>query len=94
MHFCYILYSPSKNRFYIGETENLSRRLIEHNLHTFKSASTVIADDWQVYLSIEMPDRSKARNLEKFIKKMKSQTFIQKLKSDCIFKSEIITRFK
>jgi putative endonuclease len=31
MHFVYILYSPSKNKFYVGETSNLEERLNQHH---------------------------------------------------------------
>ncbi|HDP66927.1 MAG TPA: GIY-YIG nuclease family protein, partial [Candidatus Marinimicrobia bacterium] len=27
----YILYSPSKDRYYVGQTNDLNRRLVEHN---------------------------------------------------------------
>ncbi|WP_373398424.1 GIY-YIG nuclease family protein [Algoriphagus halophilus] len=35
--FVYILYSDSKDRYYIGQTENLEERLFQHNSGYFKN---------------------------------------------------------
>lgn len=80
MHFVYILYSEKANKYYVGETANVDQRLIWHNTHYFKSASTVITSDWKVFLTIQCEDIKQARKIEMFIKKMKSRVFIEKLK--------------
>ena len=93
MHYCYILYSGSSDRYYIGETEDISRRLLEHNNHMFKNASTVIASDWEVYILFSLPDRTIARAMERYIKKMKSRKFIERFKEDENFKNSILKQF-
>ena len=82
MQYCYIIYSRSVNRYYIGETDNIERRLMEHNTGIFEKSYTKQASDWQLYLIIECIDRSEARKLESFIKKMKSRKFIESLKEN------------
>lgn len=80
MHYVYILSSELLNRYYIGETENVVRRLKEHNDGYFKDSYTSSVNDWTVYLSIECLDRKHARKVEKHLKNMKSRKYIQNLK--------------
>ncbi|MBN3519274.1 GIY-YIG nuclease family protein, partial [Algoriphagus lutimaris] len=40
LFFVYILYSGSKDRYYIGQTENLEERLFQHNSDYFKNSHT------------------------------------------------------
>ena len=82
MHFVYIIYSEKLDRYYIGETEDFNRRLIEHNTSFFKNSFTTITKDWVEFLKICCLDRTEARKLENFIKKMKNRSFIQRLKNE------------
>jgi putative endonuclease len=91
-YFCYILFSSSLNKYYIGETEDLQKRLIEHNTRLFKDAYTSIADDWQVFLSIACHDRIQAKKVEAFIKRMKSRKFIEKLKDSMQMQEDILNK--
>jgi len=50
MYYVYILFSLTLDRYYIGETENMERRIDWHNHHIFKKASTTTANDWQLKL--------------------------------------------
>lgn len=79
-HYVYILCSKSGHTYYIGETEDLNRRLDEHNNHFFRGAQTTRARDWEIYLTIPCFDRIQARNIEKHIKKMKSRVYMENLK--------------
>mgnify|MGYP000921112324 CR=1 FL=1 len=85
MHFVYILYSPSFDRFYVGETTDLELRLVQHNSHFFKSASTSFTNDWAIAKSFSVDSRSNARIVESYIKSMKSKKFIYNLVHDSIF---------
>jgi predicted GIY-YIG superfamily endonuclease len=50
--YCYIVYSPSKNRTYVGYTVNPTRRIRQHNGFIKGGAkATSIANDWR-FLSI------------------------------------------
>jgi putative endonuclease len=82
MHFLYIIYSKSQDRYYIGETSNLNYRLELHNTHQFKGSFTKIADDWQFVLKHECSSKTEALYLERFIKRMKSRKFIEKIIKD------------
>lgn len=75
----YFLYSKKKDIYYVGETHNLGLRLFQHNTHTFSKGFTKVADDWEVVLTFQHSSRTTVLKLERFIKKMKSKVFIQKL---------------
>lgn len=79
MHYLYIIYSRKADRYYIGETTDVHQRLIKHNQHYFSGSFTNIAEDWELKLSYEIKEREEALYLEKFIKRMKSRKFIEKI---------------
>ncbi|MGQ8337527.1 GIY-YIG nuclease family protein [Sunxiuqinia sp. A32] len=81
-HFVYIIYSQSVDRFYVGETINVSNRIAKHNSGVYERSSTKIANDWEVFLIIECMSRKQALMLENFIKRMKSRKFYTRLKED------------
>ena len=79
MHFVYIIFSPTVNRYYVGETANIKQRILKHNSKGYPNAFTKIARDWEIKLDLTCPDRETALFLETFIKRMKSRKFIEKL---------------
>lgn len=91
-HFLYILYSKSSSRYYVGETHNIKDRIFKHNQHLYSSSFTKIANDWEVVLLHQCLDRTQALFLEKFIKKMKSKIFIQKIISNPEILNEIVLK--
>ena len=78
-HFLYILYSEATKKYYIGETHNISERVLKHNKHSYQNSFTKTAADWNLVLTFECADRSTALYLEGFIKRMKSRVFIEKI---------------
>ena len=82
MHFLYIIYSNKNNTYYVGETEDIITRLKQHNQHYFKKSYTKIADDWVLKLKYKCNTIEDARFLERFIKRMKSKVFIEKIIND------------
>ena len=46
MFYVYLLYSKNSNQYYIGQTNNLQRRYVEHK--TGKSVYTSRASDWEL----------------------------------------------
>jgi putative endonuclease len=84
-HYIYIIYSKTTDKFYIGETENISQRLKWHNTKEFANSSTKIASDWVLKKYFEVNDRTEARTVEKYIKNMKSRKFIESLIKDEVF---------
>ncbi len=80
--FVYILHSEKMQKFYIGTTDNVENRLIEHNQGKHKNSFTKRGIPWILYLEIICSSSKQAYNLEKFIKQMKSSVFIKRLKQD------------
>ncbi len=80
--FCYIIWSASLKRYYIGSTRgDLKLRLKKHRSHFYGTkAFTSKAKDWEIYLKIELKDYSHALRLERKIKSMKSKIYIENLK--------------
>ena len=87
-HYCYIIYSKSLNRFYIGETSDFEQRLSFHNLGFSRFTSK--AKDWELFLLIECRDEVMASAIEKHIKSMKSSKYIRNL----VKHPEIVTKLK
>jgi putative endonuclease len=82
MHYVYILYSKSIDKYYVGETSSIEERLEQHNSGYFAKSYTSKVDDWQLVLSLPFPSITKARQAEQFIKRMKSRKFIERLLID------------
>ena len=81
MHYLYIIYSKTADKFYIGETHDLEERLQKHNEHSYDNSFTKIAPDWKLVLQFDCINRNHALFLEQFIKRMKSRKFIEKIVS-------------
>ena len=76
-YFVYILYSKTKDRFYIGSCSDVKERLRRHNAGA--TASTKNGRPWDIVYQEIFEDKSKAIRRENYIKKMKSREFIKKL---------------
>ena len=94
MHYLYIIYSKSVNKFYIGETHNIEERIIKHNEHSYSDSFTKIANDWELVLLFNCSNKEEATFLEKFIKKMKSRVFIEKIISNSSILTDILSKRK
>jgi putative endonuclease len=92
MHFVYIIYSKSVDKYYIGETHDVEKRVNLHNQGNNKSAFTTISDDWKVALKYDCKDRQEALFLERFSKRMKSRRFIKKVVSSPSILSDILSK--
>ena len=80
MYYIYILYSQSANKFYVGQTSDVQRRLEEHNNPIVKSKFTAKFIPWEITVFFPVSDsRADAMKIEKFIKSQKSKKFILKL---------------
>ena len=78
MYFIYILYSASANKYYVGHTDNLERRLFEHNNGMTRFTSN-IASDWNIMYTETFESRTLAAKLEREIKARKSRVYTQSL---------------
>jgi putative endonuclease len=77
MHHTYILFSKSKNKYYIGSTSNIQERIIKHNSN--HKGFTGKMNDWEIVYSEEFDSIQKARFREKQIKNWKSRIMIENL---------------
>ena len=70
----YILYSLNLRKFYTGQTEDIERRLEEHNRG--KTPFMKKGIPWKLLYSQSFETRSEAMQLEKKIKKRGAQRFL------------------
>jgi len=72
---CYILYSSKLDRYYVGHTEDIDLRIIQHNtgISTFTSKS----NDWVLVYKQIFETRAAARSREIEVKKKKSRKYIE-----------------
>jgi putative endonuclease len=73
----YILYSASRNRYYIGHTADLNDRFIRHSQG--RSIATKSGVPW-IIVHIEIySSKAEAAKREYYIKSMKSRKYIESL---------------
>ena len=75
--YCYILFSVKLNKYYIGSTPDIERRLEEHNRGKEKFTRTGVP--WKLVYKEIFDDLKLARQREAYIKKMKSRKFVESL---------------
>ena len=79
MFYIYILFSQSSNIYYVGHSENPWNRIIQHNTKEEGTYSSK-HQPWSLIAIFEAGlTRSEALLLERFIKKQKSKTLIERL---------------
>jgi putative endonuclease len=76
MWFVYILKSLNSDFIYIGSTNDLSRRLQEHN--DLKSTSTKPYAPFEIMAYVAVKDECKARELEKYFKTGSGKAILKK----------------
>jgi putative endonuclease len=76
--FCvYILYSEPFHKYYVGHTNDIQRRLSEHNELSLTSY-TFKYRPWKLMAQIEISEtRDIAMKVEKYIKSQKRKSFIE-----------------
>ena len=72
----YILYSDRYDKYYIGHTNTLKRRLEEHN-DPEKRGWTNSYKPWSLVYSEDFKTRSEAMYQEKYLKSLKSKTKVK-----------------
>jgi len=75
-YFTYVLYSDKYKRLYIGQTDDLTGRLSQHNMG--KVTSTKPYKPYRIIYCEKFSTRHEAVNREKFLKAKKSRTFLKK----------------
>ena len=77
MYSVYILYSKSFDRYYVGYTNNIERRVAEHNRKKGKFTDKGIP--WKLVFFENFQTKKEAIDREKYIKRRKSKIFIAEL---------------
>ena len=77
MYYLYILQSEKTGRYYVGASNNVQRRLIEHNSGVVKS--TAPYSPWIIKRVEAFPNTELAYQRERFIKAKKSRKIIEKI---------------
>ena len=76
MKFVYIIESEDGAHFYVGITEDVDRRLVEHN--SGKVSHTAKFRPWQLKTYIAFNDESKAFAFERYLKSGSGRAFAAK----------------
>jgi putative endonuclease len=75
----YVLVSDSTGRRYVGQTEDLERRLAEHNTpaHNVRKYTSRNAGPWRLVFSEEYATRAEAMRREKWLKSGVGRQWLQ-----------------
>ena len=77
MYYVYILQSlNSPERFYVGITINLNKRLEQHNMG--ESIHTNKFKPWKIRTTIRFDDKSRAEEFERYLKSSSGRAFTKK----------------
>lgn len=76
MHYVYVLESKTTSHWYIGVTNDLRRRLYEHN--SGKSVHTNKYRPWKIRLYVTFENRNQAEEFEKYLKSHSGRAFMSK----------------
>ena len=93
MYSCYILHSLKLDSFYVGESDNVSERLKQHNSGFYQGSFTAQTTDWTIFVVLDCNDRAHARRVERHIKAMKSKEYIRNLHRYPEMREKLILRF-
>lgn len=77
MNFVYILQSEKNGRYYIGSTNDLERRLSEHNAGKTKSLKYILP--LKLIFKKEYKILIDARRMELHLKKLKSRAILERI---------------
>jgi putative endonuclease len=91
----YILFSPKRNRFYVGATTRaVQERLDKHRTSFYGHHYTSRSDDWEVESEMACADYAQAGKAEKYIKGRKSRPYLLRLISDLAARNDIMNRIR
>jgi len=65
------------NKYYVGQTEDVDRRLNQHNNHTFKTYTSRFPGEWKLIHQESVTTRSEALKREKGLKSGNGREFIK-----------------
>jgi putative endonuclease len=77
MFYVYVIYNEQHKKIYIGQTNNIERRVIEHNLHRIKGYTARFKGEWRLILKESFTTRSEALRREKQLKEHQGREYIK-----------------
>lgn len=77
MYIVYVVYNTSAARTYTGQTEDLTRRLLEHNQHSLGGFTSRFRGEWVLIYKESVATRSEALKREKQLKSGNGRAFIK-----------------
>ncbi|MFA4991706.1 MAG: GIY-YIG nuclease family protein [Candidatus Omnitrophota bacterium] len=77
MFFVYVLKSRKNGKLYTGHTENLKRRILEHNTKNDKTKFSYVNGPWELIFFETFDTRAIAMKQEKFFKTGKGREYIK-----------------
>jgi len=78
MYSVYAIYNKKWKKIYIGQTEDLGRRIEIHNQGTFRGYTSRFDGRWEVVYSEDLPTRKEALIREKQLKSFRGREFVRK----------------
>ena len=76
-HLVYILFSQSRDRYYIGSCTDVEQRLIRHN--SGATISIKSGRPWKVVYTETHPTKKEALKRENYLKRLKSRVYLETL---------------
>jgi len=76
MFVVYAIYNQDYDKFYIGQTEDVVRRLKEHNSHTIPGYTSKFKGEWKLIYQESFSTRSEAIKREKQLKSSRGRAYI------------------
>lgn len=77
MFVVYAIYNKEAGKFYIGQTEDMTRRLYQHNNHVFTGYTARYRGEWILIYQESVATRSDALKREKQLKSGNGREFIK-----------------
>ncbi len=77
MFYVYAIYNREAGKVYIGQTWDVTKRIQEHNSHTFKNYTSRFPGLWELIYTESVATRSEALTREKQLKSGNERLFIK-----------------
>jgi putative endonuclease len=77
MYTVYAIYNRNAGKTYVGQTEDIERRLHQHNKHAFKGYTARFLGEWELIYSESVATRSEALKREKQLKSGNGRAYIK-----------------
>ena len=77
-YYLYILYSEKLDKYYIGYSEDVQKRLEEHNTKAYNTFTSK-GRPWELKAVFALQDKQTALKMEKWLKRQKSRRLIENI---------------